>query len=199
MRCLALLGCLTITLLSGCAAGPPPVAPPAGPLEVRRVVDLDARGEDGHFTFFSLRDGRVVSPEDSASTAWDVAFRATTILVNGGASGPGRGGIALLAGTSFAEVESAPDDEAFAVASDRGPALLTGAGRGWYDYDVGTGIVEPRPAVLVIRTADGRFARLRIQSYYRGAPSPAELDPRTGFRYYTFEYVFQPDGSRLLR
>lgn len=204
-RFLIPLALLLTTGLSSCISSADRLAQPnapAGPLEVRQVTDLDARGTDGHFTFFSLRDGRIVPPEDSASTAWDLALRSTTILVNSGASGPGAGGIAVLPDTTLEAVTMAPPDAEFAT--DRGAqrgqtALPTGAGQGWYDYDMSTGVVEPKPLVLVVRTADGRFAKMRIKSYYLGAPAGDDLDPRGGFRYYTFEYVFQPDGSRHLR
>ena len=76
--------------------------------DVVTVPDLDARGEDGHFTFYSLRDGAVVPAADSASAKWDLAFKSTTILVNGGASGPGEGGVVVLEDTSFAAVTEAP-------------------------------------------------------------------------------------------
>lgn len=183
-------------LLAACATLRPPAPPP-----VVTVEDLDARGEDEHFTFYSLRENRVVPVADSASTAWDLAFKSTTILVNGGTSGPGMGGAVVLEDTAFAAVADAPPADSFAV--DRGTdrmetAIPGGAGNGWYDYDFATGIVSPRPVVLVVRTADGRYAKVAIESYYQGAPSPEALNPEEGFRYYTFRYLFQPDGSRSI-
>lgn len=193
-RALALL--LAVSFAAGCASLVPAPPPPLVPALVR---DLDARGEDGHFTFYSLREDRVIPPADSASTAWDLAFRGTTILVNGGASGPGVGGAAVLVDTTFEDVTDALPADAYAV--DRGPdetAIPGGAGSGWYDYDVTTGVVTPRPVILAVRTADGRHAKVEVLSYYRGAPEPEALDPREGFRYYTFRYLFQPDGSTRL-
>lgn len=183
-------------LLASCVTSRPAAPPP-----VVTVEDLDARGEDEHFTFYSLRENRVVPVADSASTEWDLAFKATTVLVNGGTSGPGMGGAVVLEDTAFAAVTEAPPAEAFAV--DRGTdrtetAIPGGAGNGWYAYDFATGVISPRPVVLVVRTADGRYAKVAIESYYRGAPGPQDLDPEEGFRYYTFRYLFQPDGSRSL-
>ncbi|MEM1042412.1 MAG: HmuY family protein [Bacteroidota bacterium] len=165
------------------------------------VADIDARGVGGHFAFFSLRENRLVPVADSASTAWDLAFRSTTVLVNGGTSGPGMGGAVVLEDTNFAAVTEAPADEAFAAdtGTDRTEtAIPGGAGNGWYDYDFVSGIVSPRPVVLAVRTADGRYAKVEIQSYYLGAPALADLDPSKNFRYYTFRVLFQPDGSRRL-
>jgi hypothetical protein len=47
----------------------------------------------------------------------------------------------------------------------------------------------------VIRTADGDgYAKIRIVSYYEGAPDdPASSDADA--RYYTFDYVYKPDGT----
>jgi hypothetical protein len=193
MRLSLLVALLSITL-AACVT-----SRPAAPPTVVTVEDLDARGEDEHFTFYSLRENRLVPTADSASTEWDLAFKSTTILVNGGASGPGMGAAAVLEDTSFAAVTEAPPADSFAV--DRGTdrmetAIPGGAGNGWYDYDFASGVVSPRPAVLVVRTADGRYAKVEIESYYRGAPAPEELDPEEGFRYYTFRYLLQPDGSR---
>lgn len=184
-------------LLTACASSRTAPSP-----EVVTVSDLDARAEDGHYTFFSLRENSIVPVADSASTDWDLAFNATTVLVNGGASGPGMGGAAILDDTTFAAVTEAPPADAFAV--DQGTertetAIPGGAGNGWYDYDFATGIVAPRPSVLVVRTADGRYAKVAIESYYQGAPAAEELSPDEGFRFYTFRYLFQPDGSTQLR
>lgn len=189
---LAALPLLLAACVTSRSAAPPPVV---------TVEDLDARGEDEHFTFYSLRENRIVPVADSASTEWDLAFKSTTILVNGGRSGPGMGGAVVLEDTSFAAVTEAPPADSFAV--DRGTAraetaIPGGAGNGWYAYDFATGVVSPRPVVLAVRTADGRYAKVAIESYYRGAPAPEALDPEEGFRYYTFRYLFQPDGSRSL-
>jgi len=72
-------------------------------------------GNTNRFTFFSLSDGEVVlnydeaDRSDSASAAWDIAFRGTTILVNGGTSGPGNGAAQVLT-AAFDEVTEAPAD-----------------------------------------------------------------------------------------
>lgn len=181
--------------------------PEPEPLEVLTVSDLPAdptTGRDpdtgrpiseGKFTFFSLRENAVVNNADSASANWDIAFQGTTIWINGGAVRFGDGGAYIHIGT-FDELTEIPESQTFEVdESEADLAIPGGSGNGWYNYNPMANSITPIPGrVLVIRTADGRFAKLEILSYYQGAP--AEPAPGIPSRYYTFRYVFQPDGSR---
>lgn len=179
--------------------------PTPDPLTVETVEDLPADPATGRdslgqaislnrFTFFSFEEDGIVlaydeaDRSDSSSTQWDVAFRGTQIIANGGDSGPGEGGIQVVTGL-FDEVAEAP-------AGGYLGAVPGGSGNGWYNYDPATFTLTPVPGrVLAVRTADGRYAKLRILSYYEGAPDPVDPFSDTE-RYYTFEYVYQPDGSR---
>lgn len=190
---------------------------PFEPLEVNLVEDLPAdpatgrdprtgqpTGTTNRFTLFSLRENRIVlrhddpNRADSATTAWDIGFRGTTIIVNGGSSGPGNAAAQILT-VPFDEVREAPA-EGYRQDAPGNPAIPTGAGAGWYNYvptpPVG-GYISPIPGrTIVVRTADGRFAKLRILSYYRGRPAEPISIFEEQDRFYTFEFVFQPDGSR---
>jgi hypothetical protein len=209
---LALLG----VLLAGCDAADP-VGPDPEPLEVVLVENLPADpptgrdpqtgqpvGTTDRFTLYSLRENRIVlsstepNRADSASTAWDIGFRATTIIFNSGTSGPGDAAAQILQ-LPFDEVSEAP---AGGYRQDQGSdlAIPTGAGNGWYSYiptpPVG-GYISPTPGrTIVVRTADGRYAKLRILSYYEDQPEEPINIFEERDRFYTFEYVFQEDGSR---
>ncbi len=143
------------------------------------------------FTYYSLRDSAIVARADSNSTKWDLAFKSTTVLINGGSSGPGEGGAILLTETDYHTLSMAPDSE-YAVDVEGQPAV----GRAWYTY---TGppshhiLINPG-VVLVVRTADGRYAKLRFTSYYMGGEAVPSSDARG--RFLNFTYTFQPDGSR---
>lgn len=158
-----------------------------------RDPDTGAPLSDNRFTFVSLRTGEVIlastetARADSNSTMWDLAFRGTEIIANGGESGPGQGGVQILTGT-FDDIASAPQDGYVT-------SFPAGSGNSWYNYDPATFTVTPTPGrVLVVKTADGRYAKVRILSYYQDSPDP--IDPFSDpDRYYTFEYVFQPDGT----
>lgn len=148
------------------------------------------------YTFFSLRTGQVVASSDSASTGWDLGFKGSTIIVNGGTSGPGNGAAQVVEGI-FSEVMEAPEG-GWAQDSADAYAIPTGSGNGWYNYNFATQVLSPIPGrVLMIRTADGRYAKVSMISYYQGAPDTPTSDDTA--RFVTFDYVFQPDGSRDLQ
>ena len=159
----------------------------ASPLAAQTLTfDVGASGmgrAEGPFTFISLADGAVVPAADSASTAWDLAFRGTTVLVNGGASGPGEGA-ALLVESPFEAVTVVPEANLLADGDRDCPrgeplAVCTGSGNGWYLY-AGNG-VEPLPErTLVVRTADGDgLVKLRFVSYTLQDEQPDGSRPRT--------------------
>ncbi len=143
----------------------------------------------GPFTLFSLADNRVVPTADSASMAWDLAFRGTTILVNGGTSGPGEGAAVLLH-APFDAVETIAADSLVADgdrACPRGEPLsvCTGSGNGWYLY-TDNGVTPLPDRTLVVRTADGAgLVKVRFESYVLSEPLPDGSRPR----FYTFEHA----------
>ena len=51
--------------------------------------------------------------------------------------------------------------------------------------------------VIIVKTADGKFAKLEILSYYKNAPATPNAMTDMA-RYFTFRYVYQPDGSKKL-
>jgi HmuY protein len=48
--------------------------------------------------------------------------------------------------------------------------------------------LHPKPNVYIIRTADGKYAKMRIISYY--------CDGGQASGCFTIEYIYQGDGSR---
>ena len=207
-RASRLFGTLAIALAGAALAacdGADPVDNPQ-PMAAQRVNDLAADpivGIDtvtgqpigtGRYTFYSLRENAVVPSSDSATTEWDIALRGTTILINGGTSGPGDGAAQVWTGV-FEELLEAPAD-GYAVDSGTGNAIPIGSGNGWYNYNPPLNLITPIPGrVIVLKTADGRYAKLRILSYYRGAPAEPNAQVHEA-RYYTFDFVLQSDGSR---
>lgn len=197
------------------------------PLNAQIVADVDADAgprdpttgvvrATGRFALYSLRENRLVlgvdnaNRADSATTKWDVGFRGTTIIFNGGTSGPGQAGAQILP-AAFADVTEAPAagyvlDGANTCPAVQGRpgapyAICSGSGVGWYTYvpfPTGGGYIVPTAGrTIVVRGADGvSYSKVRLLSYYRGNPAPATITPATEERYFTFEHVTQTDGTR---
>lgn len=158
------------------------------------IRDLDAdAAKTGSATYFRLRDSSVVTGADTATTNWDVAFRATTVFFNSGSSGPGQSAAQIVSG-DFASLAEAPAD-GYRQDAPGAPAIMTGSDNSWYHYDPATFIISPIPGkIIVVKTADGKYAKLQILSYYKGAPAtPSATDLP---RYYSFRYALQSNGSR---
>jgi hypothetical protein len=163
-----------------------------------------AIGTTGHFTFFNFKTGQVVNLADSSSTKWDIGFRGTTIIVNSATSGPGSAQVQIVSGI-FDQLTEAPAD---GYISDNDPspidpapnntlAIPTGSGQGWYTYDAANFVIKPTAGkILIIKTADNRYVKMEILSYYKNAPATPNYQTDID-RYYTFRYVYQPNDTRL--
>ena len=148
-----------------------------------------------HYAFYNLATNKEVPYTDSASTKWDIAVRATTILVNSGTSGPGKGQAQVVTGL-FTDLTTAPETGYQPDGATK--AIPTGSGKGWYNYDPTTHIISPIAGkVIMLKTAEGNYAKLEVVSYYKDAPATPTATTPSG--YYTFRYVYQPDGSTNLK
>ncbi len=144
-----------------------PVAP-----EVRQVTLAPA--EAGGWTHLSLRRGEIVAAEE-APLGWDLAVSGVQVRTNGGTSGAGEGAAAEVSSALDASgslaVEGLAADEVLPLPGPpgSGEASANAALSAWYDYDPQTHAVTPRDAVFVVRTADGGYARVRVDGYADGA------------------------------
>ncbi len=217
---------LALALVFAACDSADPISDPT-PLTVQTATDVEADpvtstgdgppASTGRYTLYDLDENRIVlssseedpdvRAQDSTATAWDIGFSGTTIVLNGGTSGPGET-VAQVLTEAFADVTEAPADGYVGDGENTCPAVetpggtfpgrplavCTGSGNGWYTYSSDTNFIVPIPGrTIVLRTSGGDYAKLRILSYYQG--NPAEPGT-TESRYYTFEYVLQPDGSR---
>jgi len=184
-------------LLPGRSVGDFPLTP-LNPVEVGdRLVGpvlytLDARSLE-QWTFFDFSRGSVVGVPHQFDIGWDLAFRRHKILANGGATNPqGKGGILNLGAVAFGSVREAPAEgyitDSIAAISPEGIETENLAIKAWYQYNFLTHLLWPKPHVYAIRTADGKFAKLRIVSYY--------CDGGNSSGCFTFEYIYQGNGTR---
>ena len=155
-------------------------------------VGGQGQGEiSGEFTKFNLETGLTTS----SNTDWDIAFRGTSIILNGGISlgtndEPERTGDAAgyIVDNTFANVSSV-NTELLEQDSDEGYVLTD-----WYTYSGPPNhLITPTPGkILVLRTHDGKYAKIEILSYYKNAPEDPDAFTDEA-RYYTFNYVYQPN------
>jgi hypothetical protein len=171
---------------------------PVIPLEAQTVSNLKADADmprTGKFTLYSLKDNAIVANADSATNKWDIGFRATTIIVNGGAIRSGQGGAYIYTGL-FDELTEIPADAVFKTDNTATElAITTGSGNGWYNYNPATNVISPIAGkILVIKTGDGKYAKAEILNYYKDAPAtPVGTDAA---RHYKFKFIYQPNGTK---
>ena len=175
---------------------------------VERADDVPAPAGGG-FTLYSLRTDAVVTADPQASFDWDLGFRGTEVIVNGGTSGPGAG-VGVLVDRPFPEITDAVADAPTyrrdgESACPTGPARVVCAGPdvGWYTVEPladgsGVAVVPVEGRTLLLRLADNSgYAKVRFLSYYRGAPGAPDAGSDGGF--YTFEYVANETGTALVQ
>ena len=150
----------------------------------------------GPFTKFSFESGEVTEGND-----WDIAFRGTTILVNGGTEvglgeEPARSGEAeaAVAEGTFSSVIGA-DGLVFEQDGSNGTAIKAGSGNGWYVYNPQVMSITPIPGkIFVFKTNNGHYAKVEFLSYYKdGVIPPDPVQSLRAARYYTFNYVYNPN------
>ena len=198
---LPVLGLALVFLAPWLFPGPPvqhfTVTPPH-PTEVGEqligpvLYTLDARAAE-QWTFFDFSRGSVVEVPHQFGVDWDLAFQRHKILTNGGATNPkGKGAIVNLGEVAFDEVREAPAEGYVedTIASINPDAIITEnlAIKTWYHYNFLTHVLHPKANVYAIRTADGKYAKLRVVNYY--------CDGGQASGCFTIEYVYQGDGSR---
>jgi len=155
----------------------------------------------GKFTYFSLRENKVITGADTLTNKWDIAIREFYIKINGGTSATGGGnGAAFIANSTFDAYTMIPAGTTGWMQDNAPNYAINPAPGNWYTYSPSTFIALPVPGkIFVIRTADGRFAKMEITSLYKGgitpdvALSPAQKALKQFF--YQFRYSFQANGS----
>ncbi|MCK7589323.1 HmuY family protein [Subsaxibacter sp. CAU 1640] len=148
----------------------------------------------GEYIKFSFETGATTTGDD-----WDIAFRGSTIIVNGGEatatdqpSRTGNGGAYIATGT-LASVTSVDETLFNSDSSTSGLAIPTGSGSGWYNYNPTTHVISPIAGkIIVVKTNDGKYAKVEILSYYENGEPNAEL---SNSQFYTFNYVYQPNAG----
>ena len=144
-----------------------------------------------HYQFFNLAKADTIAAADSVAGTWDIAFRGTTIIFNSGVSGAGKDS-AQIVFNSFDAITNAPAKGW--IVDGTAKAVPTGSDNGWYHYDGDLHVISTiATRTILIKTATGKYAKLKVLSYYKDANSA------NASRYYSFVYEYQPDGSNVLK
>ena len=164
------------------------------PTEVQMVRNLDATSADT-FTLFNFATNSIVPVAEMETSAWDIGFKSTTIIVNGGAIRTGDAAATMYTGI-FDEITEVPEDAVFKQdESETDLAIPTGSGNGWYTYDMAIhGVIPTAGKFILVRTAANKYVKMEILSYYKDMPTDIGYqNPNRAF--YHFRFVHQADGT----
>jgi len=154
----------------------------------------------GEFTKFSFSENKIVTTDK-----WDIAFRGTVIIVNGGAkynaadtgepARTGSGSVSIVSG-AFASVTAFPSASTFAQDAASAYAFPASGANAWYDYNGLTHVISAKAGkVFVVKTHDGKYAKFEILSYYKGAPATPDPSKTEDTRFYTFNFAYQANST----
>ena len=146
--------------------------------------------QSANFIKFSFKDQTTTEGDD-----WDIAFRGTEILVNGGFPGtnnePTRTGLAAgyITIGNYGGIKSV--NENLLHQDSQTQKAIPSTNGGWYEIDNNV-IIPYSDKTLVFKTHNSRYAKVKIVSFYKDAPeniSSFSSKPE----YYTFSYTYQPN------
>lgn len=193
--------------------------------KLQRIENLAVETDDANPTvpptavLFSLETKAIVPLLYAKTNRWDICFnglynsflssnngQSSTSL---GAGSTGAGAIAIVQ-KPFDQVTDVPADATLSISKtigtdDEGDF---GEGIGWYLYDFGgtkrgdgsydkqhVAYAMPEKRTVIIRTAKGDYAKIRMISCYKDAFTADKWFRTTPHMYFTFEYVIVPKGS----
>jgi len=171
--------------------------------------------------YYSLENNAPTPSEYIRTNRWDISFSKTYRSFIGGnngadtrnigANGPGKGGVLILE-KDFDEVINIPDDALFRTGSaliGTDDAGAFGEGVGYYIYDFDGTIkgdgsydkqhvayVMQEKRTIVVRTAKGDYAKIKMLSIYKDLLDPASWKRDSPHPYFSFEYVLVKAGSK---
>lgn len=193
--------------------------------KLQRIENLAVETDDANPTvpptavLFSLETRATIPLLYTKTNRWDICFNGlyNSFLSsnNGqssnslGAGSTGAGAITILQ-KPFGEVTDVPADGTLSISKtigtdDEGDF---GEGTGWYLYDFGgtkrgdgsynkqhVAYAMPEKRTIVVRTAKGDYAKIKMISCYKDAFTADKWFRTTPHMYFTFEFVIVPKGS----
>lgn len=157
---------------------------PSDLLETKLKV-INASSED-NWVYFDFSRGDVVYIHDRTSLEWDLAFRRSKVISNGGATNKfGRAGLIDLGSLNFDQVVEVPPDNYIQDMATRteteNPILLK-----WYRYNYLTHKLSAKPNTYAVKTANSKYVKVKFLDFYCA-------NKETGC--IKMQYVYQDNGS----
>lgn len=181
------------TDLSSATYSPTPPRPHEAGLRLvgPTIYTIDARSHDV-WLYFDFSRGAVIPVLDPKTDDWDLAFKRYVIRTNGGSTNPsGQGAVLGLGNHDLATVSRVPEQAEFVadVHPINRPHSYNPVFEKWFNYSYLANVLAPKPVAYILRTQDGKYAKMRLLSYYCTGNVAGCM---------TFEYVYQGDGSSNL-
>lgn len=168
------------------------------------VLTVDA-ADDWAFVRLGEVAEEVSVSDPGTSSDWDIAFHATSVMLNGGGAGPGD-----VEGYCLCQNQSASDGDVEGMTPESELAAFVAAGldrlpdedawqsdalaraiSGWFEYDMETHQVSLADKVWKVRAADGTgFAKLRVAGMEGASQADAGM--------LTLEYAYQEAAGEPL-
>ena len=139
-----------------------------------------------NWVYFDFSRGEVVDIHDMTSLEWDLAFRRSKVISNGGATNKfGRAGLIDLGSLNFDQVVEVPRDNYIQDMATRteteNPILLK-----WYRYNYLTHKLSAKPNTYAAKTANNKYVKIKFLDFYCA-------NKETGC--IKMQYVYQDNGS----
>ena len=158
--------------------------------------------------YFSFVSNTTVDSSQKKTGNWDIAFTNiynSYVTINNGTNpvSPGFGGsiqgALYLVNKPFDSVKTVPAATEVNVNGSAGmDGYPSASWPGWYQYNMTTHILSTiQGKTLVIRMANGKYAKLEMISLYKGNPVSPSIS--TPVPYLSFRYWVQQDGSTNLQ
>lgn len=162
------------------------------------------------FTLYSLEQKTIIESKYKQTRLWDISFDnmySSFINANNkkegyGKDGLGGGGIIMIK-KKFEDVIDIPTDNEFRTGDtpygpdDSGDWAVSGFPDGWFRYDGSSHVCYPiEEHTLVVRTARGNYAKIKIHSVYEDQLDPEQWTIESPKTYYTMDYVLAKKGSK---
>lgn len=163
------------------------------PAKSQIIVVKDLNANTKSYVYFSLATGKEVAATEAHTAKWDLGFSKTTIAVNSGTTGPGQTSAQVIE-KPFDQITQAPG-EGYKTDGESGNAIPGGSGNSWYKYDMRVHAILPIPGrTILVKTSEGKFAKMEIISYYKGAPEDVPTEESS---YFTFRYALSDENGKF--